>query len=52
MLMHHISHSKHATTISFFIQHNINPSKKCKTKGYQYILQNVSNDTIFEKSNI
>ena len=47
MFMHvYISHSKPAITISFL--YNINPSKKiCKIKGYQYIFQSVSNDTIF-----
>ena len=51
LIMHvYISHSKRAITISFFIQYK--PLKNCKIKGYQYILQNVSNDTIFLNSNL
>ena len=47
MFMHvYISHSKRAITISFLYNINL---KNCKIKGYQYILQNVSNDTILKK---
>ena len=43
MFMHeYISHSKRAITISSLY-------KNCKIKGYQYIFQSVSNDTIFFK---
>ena len=52
MFMHvYISHGKRALIMSFFIQYK--PFyKNCKIKGHQYILQNVSNDTIILKSNI